>query len=177
MMRDTMTKRDRELPALVLSADELVALTGYKQPAKQLRKLHELGFVRSWINAAGALILPRVHYEAVKAGTYEPGPFPGTPIPPAKKPVTRTKRAAMLRRLARRRRTAEKQRTPAWADPAAIRAVYAEAKRLAAETGIPHEVDHEIPLRGEFVSGLHVHHNLRPLPKRENRRKRNRYEP
>lgn len=67
----------------------------------------------------------------------------------------------------------ELQQCPAWADSSAIRAVYREADRLTRETGIPHEVDHEIPLRGRLVSGLHVHTNLRPLPARENRRKSN----
>jgi excisionase family DNA binding protein len=67
-------------------------------------------------------------------------------------------------------------RTPPWADRQAIAAVYAEAKRLTAATGIEHHVDHEIPLCGEFVSGLHVHQNLRPMPAAYNIRKGNRFE-
>jgi hypothetical protein len=63
-----------------------------------------------------------------------------------------------------------------WADAKAIRAIYAEAKRLTRETGLPHHVDHQIPLQGEFVSGLHVHNNLQILPGSENIKKRNRYE-
>jgi hypothetical protein len=63
---------------------------------------------------------------------------------------------------------------PAWADPEAIKAVYVEAARLTAETGIPHEVDHTIPLLGENVSGLHVAENLRAIPRLDNRRKGNR---
>jgi hypothetical protein len=55
-------------------------------------------------------------------------------------------------------------------------AVYAEAKRLSEETGIPHEVDHIIPLRGKLVSGLHVIANLRVVTRSENRRKSKRYD-
>lgn len=68
-------------------------------------------------------------------------------------------------------------RMPPWANGAAIRAIYAEARRLTAETGTPHHVDHEIPLQGEFVTGLHVETNLRVMVGIENLRKRNRYEP
>lgn len=70
--------------------------------------------------------------------------------------------------------TARKLRaTPAWADPEAILEVYREAERLTAETGIAHEVDHVVPLRGKQVCGLHVAENLRAIPKAENRKKYN----
>jgi excisionase family DNA binding protein len=63
-----------------------------------------------------------------------------------------------------------------WADPAEISAIYAEARRLTAETGIEHHVDHEIPLLGTFVSGLHVETNLRVITARDNILKSNRFE-
>lgn len=63
--------------------------------------------------------------------------------------------------------------TPAWVDRKAIREVYAEAARLTKQTGIKHEVDHIVPLRGREVSGLHVHWNLRAIPHFENRAKGN----
>jgi hypothetical protein len=65
--------------------------------------------------------------------------------------------------------------TPAWADAARIRAVYAEAERLTLTTGVTHHVDHVIPLKGKNVCGLHVHGNLRPLPWRENIQKKNKF--
>jgi hypothetical protein len=58
--------------------------------------------------------------------------------------------------------------SPAWRDRAAIRAIYAECRRLTAETGIQHHVDHFYPLQGDLCCGLHVHQNLRILTASEN---------
>lgn len=66
------------------------------------------------------------------------------------------------------------QRMAKWADRSKVRAFYAEAKRLTEATGVPHHVDHIIPLLGEFVCGLHVHTNLQVLPGPDNIRKGNR---
>jgi hypothetical protein len=62
------------------------------------------------------------------------------------------------------------------ADRKAIRAFYVEARRLTDETGIPHHVDHIIPLRHPLVCGLHNEHNLRVITAEENMRKRNTFE-
>ena len=81
-------------------------------------------------------------------------------------------------RLARtRKRQATKlQRTPKW-DPDAhlIVAKYQLAAMLSQATGIPHHVDHIIPLQGKNVSGLHTFSNLRVIPGEENVKKSNKY--
>jgi len=66
-----------------------------------------------------------------------------------------------------------KRATPLWADRALILDVYRLAERLTLETGIPHHVDHIVPIAGQNVCGLHVHYNLRPLPWVDNLRKKN----
>lgn len=88
----------------------------------------------------------------------------------------------------RQREAAELRATPSWADPKKIDAIYAEAARLTKETGIPHHVDHIVPLQGpvatwgpfkgmRIVFGLHCEANLRVIPARENVVKGNRYWP
>ena len=51
---------------------------------------------------------------------------------------------------------------------------YESARRVTQCLGIPHEVDHIVPLQGETVSGLHVPENLRVIPRSLNRSKCNR---
>ena len=78
------------------------------------------------------------------------------------------------------RRASLEQRTPAWLTPedfAQMTRIYKLAKRLTELTGVDHEVDHELPLRGKKVSGLHVPQNLRVITASANSAKRNTYEP
>lgn len=63
--------------------------------------------------------------------------------------------------------------SPSWRDVGSIRAIYDEARRLTAETGVAHHVDHYYPLQGEYCCGLHVHHNLRVMRASENCSKNN----
>lgn len=83
-------------------------------------------------------------------------------------------RSKALRAFYTSMRNAQQLRaTPAWADKARIAEFYREAQRLTAETGVPHEVDHIVPLRHKHASGLHVHHNLRVVTQFVNRSKSN----
>lgn len=65
--------------------------------------------------------------------------------------------------------------TPTWADRELIKELYTLAQKLTEQTGIPHEVDHVIPLQGKTVSGFHVENNLQVIPATENRRKSNKF--
>ena len=78
-----------------------------------------------------------------------------------------------------KRRAAKLQRTPMWLiqdDLLLIEAKYAVARWLSDVVGVPYHVDHNIPLLGELVSGLHVPDNLTILQGIENLSKKNKYE-
>lgn len=78
----------------------------------------------------------------------------------------------------RDRETREIKATPLWltdADWTEMKWIYAKAARLTRETGILHEVDHIIPLRGRNVCGLHVPANLQVLTRTANRSKGNKH--
>lgn len=62
--------------SLLLSTEEIIALTGYKQPAAQLTELKAQGFHRARRNAAGHVVLERAHYDAVCAGHKPPTSTP-----------------------------------------------------------------------------------------------------
>ena len=76
-------------------------------------------------------------------------------------------------------RAAKRDACPKWIDEdlkKQIEKFYLEARIKTLETGIKHEVDHIIPLKGEVVCGLHVPWNLQVLTQFANRQKRNKLE-
>ena len=91
----------------------------------------------------------------------------------AKKCYEKTK----LKRFAYQALARAKRRNavPTWFDTIRedVQKIYIEARTKTLETGIPHEVDHIIPLVSEYVCGLHVPNNLRVITRFENRSKQN----
>lgn len=76
-----------------------------------------------------------------------------------------------------RRRLLLRVAPPAWADPRKIRAIYDGRDRIELEPGIPHDVDHVVPLVNMLVCRLHCEANLRIVPAALNRSKSNKFDP
>ena len=68
------------------------------------------------------------------------------------------------------------QQTPSWANLERIKGIYALAQYLTETYGREIHVDHEIPLNGKLVSGLHVEDNLQLLYAEDNLTKSNVWE-
>jgi hypothetical protein len=66
--------------------------------------------------------------------------------------------------------------TPEWADKEKMRLIYRIASNLNRFNGYEkYHVDHIVPLQGKTVSGLHVHNNLRIIPAKKNKEKKNKW--
>ena len=53
--------------AILLTPEEIAAVTGYKKPALQVQELRAQGFFRARRNVLNRVVLERAHYEAVCA--------------------------------------------------------------------------------------------------------------
>lgn len=82
-----------------------------------------------------------------------------------------------VRAARRRREMAKNGAVPDWADRKEMRRFYLEAGRLTRETGIPHTVDHIVPIVSDLVCGLHCEANLQVMPHAANAAKGNRWWP
>jgi len=74
---------------------------------------------------------------------------------------------------------AKRSATPKWLTSEQreqIAEIYRQAHAISQETGIPHDVDHVVPVLGRSVCGLHVPWNLQVLPASVNRGKGNSHE-
>lgn len=76
-----------------------------------------------------------------------------------------------------RRRALTTKATPKWANEFFISEAYHLAKLRTKATGVQWHVDHIVPLNSKLVCGLHVEHNLRVIPGKENIRKQNKFWP
>lgn len=83
---------------------------------------------------------------------------------------------ALRKHYKEQRLEAEANRTPSWANMERMNGIYKLAKYLSRKYGRDIHVDHEIPLRGALVSGLHVEDNLQLMYAEDNLSKSNRYE-
>lgn len=87
----------------------------------------------------------------------------------------RKENPARLAYQSAKRRTAQIERTPSWADMDEIALIYKQSASLGRLLGKKTHVDHIIPLQGKFVSGLHVPANLQIAFAEDNLRKGNNY--
>ena len=87
----------------------------------------------------------------------------------------RRQNAEKIAAFSAKRRAAKICRTPAWSDLEHIKLFYEARQAISEATGRDYHVDHEIPLQGKTVSGLHVPSNLQIIPAEHNLRKKNRF--
>jgi hypothetical protein len=72
---------------------------------------------------------------------------------------------------------AKRKATPAWANRAAMLAIFRKARELTTATGVEYHVDHIIPVLSQYVCGLHCEQNMQILQASANISKLNRWWP
>ena len=131
------------------------------------------GFSKNAANNDGLKVYCRVCSNAVSKAWREANPERGAALGKAWKKDNRGRANA----TEAKRRAAKLERLMPWGCKEEIRALYAEAQRLQEKTGVPHHIDHILPLQGALVSGLHIPQNLQVLTASENCSKHNSYDP
>lgn len=76
---------------------------------------------------------------------------------------------------AARYRASKKKATVSWSNAFFISEIYSHAKLKTELTGIEWVVDHRVPLKSDFVCGLHCEDNLQVITRLENQSKYNLY--
>ena len=66
--------------------------------------------------------------------------------------------------------------TPSWANSELMKMFYTVAQQISKNTGIPHHVDHIVPISHPLVCGLHNEHNMQILTDSENCSKSNKFD-
>jgi len=100
--------------------------------------------------------------------------LPNKTKPPKKQRILKsTDGVPAQRRASLEYQRRKKRATPSWVNKNDFEAIYDKARKLSEQTGINHEVDHIIPLKGELVCGLHVPENLQIITECENGKKFN----
>jgi 5-methylcytosine-specific restriction endonuclease McrA len=98
-----------------------------------------------------------------------------TKPPKQQKPPRNTDGLSAQHRASLEYQRRKKMATPSWVNKEDFESIYLQAKKLSKETGVNHEVDHIVPLKGEYVCGLHVPYNLQILTESENGKKFNNF--
>lgn len=123
---------------------------------------------------ANVRIIKIMHYERNKSAYKERAASRSPEAVLAYKKAWKKKNRGAVAASVASRKAHIRQATPKWLtkeQKQQIKIFYIEADRLKTETGIDHEVDHIVPIRGGIVHGLHVPWNLRVITAAENQKK------
>ncbi len=145
------------------------------EEAKYRAEYHDKIYARqkAWYDAnkERTAVLKKAYYEKNKAMFIAKAAMWNKANPEYRKSVNA---AVCARRVA-----AKLKATPAWANHFFIEEIYdlAYRRNKCLSGGVRWQVDHIVPLQSKKVCGLHVEHNLRVIPAKDNLLKSNKYWP